>query len=84
MMILKNVIKILYKILQKDKNNISNMRMNIFMIYSLKKKLKKIVLMINNKVVKNYVNLRIKIILIQDQIYNLRKKKFLKDIFDFR
>jgi len=54
------------------------------MIYSLKKKLKKIVLMINNKVVKNYVNLRIKIILIQDQIYNLRKKKFLKDIFDFR
>jgi len=60
------------------------MRMNIFMIYSLKKKLKKIVLMINNKVVKNYVNLRIKIILIQDQIYNLRKKKFLKDIFDFR
>lgn len=58
--------------------------MNIFMIYSLKKKLKKIVLMINNKVVKNYVNLRIKIILIQDQIYNLRKKKFLKDIFDFR
>ena len=84
MMILKNVIKILYKIWQKDKNNISNMRMNIFMIYSLKKKLKKIVLMINNKVVKNYVNLRIKIILIQDQIYNLRKKKFLKDIFDFR
>ena len=76
MMILKNVIKILYKIWQKDKNNISNMRMNIFMIYSLKKKLKKIVLMINNKVVKNYVNLRIKIILIQDQIYNLRKKKF--------
>ena len=83
MMILKNVIKILYKIWQKDKNNISNMRMNIFMIYSLKKKLKKIVLMINNKVVKNYVNLRIKIILIQDQIYNLRKKKIFKRYFWF-